>query len=298
MEKGEPLFGGNIKIHFAAAEQIEFSLILRESGIHYFLWTIFPFIGDYFNLSPFPVTVKSIFSPRVLEKISKHTIMDSGLFTLMFGAHAGKHDKAYLLEWQDALMNFVITNKLTSTCVEVDCQKVLGPDEAWELRYRMRDKLPNRQINVFHLEDGQKGLDRMIEFSNYIAISVPELRIARGKAHKEDVYRLASYIKDKKPEIDIHLLGCTEKSLLNRCRFCSSSDSTSWQGVNRFGSIMGYATRHLKQETLDEAIPAIKKALYYCHIIPTRKRLRYYGNYYLAGLLHKKMYEQCAGGQD
>jgi hypothetical protein len=216
----------------------------------------------------------------------------------MFGARAGKRDKTYLLEWQDALMNFVIENKLKSTCVEVDCQKVLGPDEAWELRYRMRDKLPNRQINVFHLEDGQKGLDRMIEFSDYIAISVPELRIVKGKTHKEDVYRLACYIKEKKPEIDIHLLGCTAKNILNRCRFCSSSDSTSWQQVNRFGSIMGYATRHLKQEALNEAVPAIKKVLYYCHIEPTKKRLVNYGNYYLSGLLHKKMYEQCAGGQD
>jgi hypothetical protein len=292
------LFGGNIKVHFAGAEQIEFSLVVHEAGVNYFLWTVFPFIGDRFNLSPFPITVKSLFPPRVLEKISRHTIMDSGLFTLMFGAHAGKRNKAYLLEWQNALMDFVINNRLMSTCVEVDCQKVLGPNEAWEFRRRMRDKLPNRQINVFHLEDGQKGLDRMIEFSNYMAISVPELRIVKGKSYKEDVYRLAYYIKNRKPEIDIHLLGCTEKGLLNCCRFCSSSDSTSWQGVNRFGSIMGYATRHLKPEALNEAVPAIKKALYYCHIEPTKKRLAYYGNYYLAGLLYKKMYEQCAGGQD
>jgi hypothetical protein len=293
------LFGGNIKVHFAGAEQIDYTLVLYEAGVKYFLWTVFPFIGDRFNLDPFPITVKSLFPPRVLEKVSRHTIMDSGLFTLMFGARAGKRDKPYLLAWQDALISFVIDHKLESTCVEVDCQKVLGPDEAWELRYRMKDKLPNRQIHVFHLEDKQKGLDRMIEFSDYIAISVPELRIAKGKTHKEDVYRLAYYIKNRKPEIDIHLLGCTEKSLLNRCRFCSSSDSTSWQGVNRFGSIMGYATRHVKKEALyEEAIPAIKKVLYYCHTELTQKRLDYYGNYYLAGLLHKKMYEQCAGGQD
>jgi hypothetical protein len=151
------LFGGNIKVHFAGAEQIDYSLILHEAGVQYFLWTVFSFIGDRFNLSPFPVTVKSLFSPRVLEKISKHTIMDSGLFTLMFGAHAGKRDKLFLLEWQNALINFVIENKLKSTCVEVDCQKVLGPAESWILRRRMKDTLPNRQINVFHLEDGQKG---------------------------------------------------------------------------------------------------------------------------------------------
>jgi hypothetical protein len=61
---------------------------------------------------------------------------------------------------------------------------------------------------------------------------------------------------------------------------------------------MGYATRHIKKEALEKAIPDIKKVLYYCHIEPTEKRLIYYGNYYVAALLHKMMYEKCAGGQD
>ncbi len=39
---------------------------------------------------------------------------------------------------------------------------------AWDFRQRMKKDLPNnRIINVFHLEDGMKGLDRMIEFAEY-----------------------------------------------------------------------------------------------------------------------------------
>jgi hypothetical protein len=61
---------------------------------------------------------------------------------------------------------------------------------------------------------------------------------------------------------------------------------------------MGYATRHIKREALESAMPAIKKVSYLCHKKPTKTRMDYYGNYYIAALLYKKMYEQCAGGQD
>jgi hypothetical protein len=292
------VLGGNIKIHFAASEQVDFALIAHEAGVKYFLWTVFPFICGYFNMDTYSITVDSLFPPRVLEKISNHAIMDSGLFTLMFGAHAGKRDKAFMEKYQEALIDFVTSHKLKSACVEIDCQKILGPEEAWQFRRRMRDALPNRQINVMHYEDGQKGLDRLIEFSDYMGISVQEIHKNAGKDYKKRTYELASYIKNKKPETDIHLLGATDKWLLNQCRFCTSADSTSWMGVNRYGSLMGYATRHIKKEALANAAPAIRKVLYYCHKEPTKARLAYYGNYYVAALLFKKLYERCAGGQD
>jgi hypothetical protein len=292
------LFGGNIKVHFAAAEQIDFALIAHEAGVQYFLWTVFPFISDYFNLSHYSITVNRLFPPRVLEKISRHTIMDSGLFTLMFGAHAGKRDKIFMEKYQEALIDFVVSHELKSVCVEIDCQKILGTKEAWNFRRRMRDRLPNRQINVLHYEDGQKGLDRLIEFTDYMGISVQEIHKKTGKDYKEHTYKLVSYIKNKKPDVDIHLLGATDKYLLNQCRFCTSADSTSWMGVNRFGSILGYATHHIRKEALENAAPSIKKVLYYCHKAPTKNRMQYYGNYYIAAQLYKKIYEQCAGGQD
>jgi hypothetical protein len=151
---------------------------------------------------------------------------------------------------------------------------------------------------VFHIEDGQKGLDRLIEFSDYLAIGAPELRRVKGKDYKEAVYRLASYIKNRKPDIDIHLLGCTDKSVLNKCRFCASADSTSWEEVNRYGICMGREARYLREESIESAIPHIKKMLYYCHIKPTQKRVKYYGKFHIAASLHKMLYERCAGGQD
>jgi hypothetical protein len=138
-------------------------------------------------------------------------------------------------KWFDALVEFTLKYAVGATCVEVDCQKVLGVEKAWEYRQKMRGLIPNRIINVFHLEDGRKGLDRLIEFSDYLAISVPELRIAKSRTYRQDTYKLAGYIKNKKPDIDIHLLGCSELKMLQKNKFCTSSDSTTYLASKRYG---------------------------------------------------------------
>lgn len=192
--------------------------------------------------------------PRYIDQNNLHTIQDSGLFTLMFGSQKSvQKDEALLNKWYDGLVRFTIEHGAPVTCVEVDCQKLLGPAKAWEFRERLRRDLPkqNRIINVFHLEDGQKGLDRLIEYSEYIAISVPELRFA-GK--KNMVPALARYIKNKKPGIDLHLLGCTELSLLRECSFATSADSTSWKSGNRFGFLKGRHIRTLKREVVQNMV--------------------------------------------
>ena len=190
------MLGDNLKVHFAGSEQIDFSIIAHKAGVNYFLWTCFPFISEQFGIKGYPITCKTLFPPKEIEKFANHSIMDSGLFTLMFGAHKGKRDKQFLMRWQYAMIDFVKSNDIKSTLVECDCQKVLGVEEAWQFRKLFRENVPNQIINVFHYEDGQSGLDRLIEYSDYMAISVPELRIVKPKTYKEDVYRLACYIKN------------------------------------------------------------------------------------------------------
>jgi hypothetical protein len=197
------------------------------ASVRYGLFTVYPFIRKGQNHDrDFIDNVHRYFN---------HAIMDSGLFTLMFGAEKGKKTAAFMDEWIEKLIGFVEGTGFRGTCVEVDCQKILGVKKAWEYREKLKRALPNnRQINVFHIDDGPAGLDRMIEFSDYIAISVPELRATGKKQYTE---RLAHYIKNRKPEIDIHLLGCTEGKLLRALRFCTTSDSTSWKQSSRWGLI-------------------------------------------------------------
>lgn len=288
----------NIKVHWAGGEVIQQYIIAHTLGVQYTLYTAFPFVermvfDKYVSpLIPFKwMTKPAIELPQELFKHNRHVIQDSGLFTLMFGARKGKKDEALINKWYDALVEFTLNHECPVTCVEVDCQKVLGVEKAWEFRERMRNDLPNnRIINVFHLEDGQKGLDRLIEFSEYIAISVPELRIANKKNF---VPQLARYIKKKKPDIDIHLLGCTELALLNECNFCTSADSTTWTCHKRFGFIEGRHVSGIQTEKIKEIVGTENYNIF-----------REYHNemnvntLVLSTLMLKSKYEKAAGNQD
>lgn len=239
----------NIKVHFAGCENTpQFKMIL-STNVKYTLYTCFPFVERMtFGKGKFPIMPCDI-EPKLIPKYvtdnSKHCIQDSGLFTLMFGAGKDiKITESLINKWYDNLVSFTLNNNNNATCVEVDCQKILGFEKAWDYRQKLRNDLPNRIINVFHKEDGQKGLDRLIEFSDYIAISVPELR-SLGK--KNSTIQIADYIKNKKPNIDIHLLGCTDLKLLKRLSFCSSADSTSWTSAKRYGFIKKHKISNIKE---------------------------------------------------
>lgn len=295
-----------LKVHFAGAEQFTYAQIYREAGVRYALFTVFNFICADFGIkgTPQQPRVDHIFPPAFVESRFRHSIMDSGLFTLMFGAHAGKRDRRFIGAWFERLVDFVRTNRLKSAIVEVDCQKVLGTAEAWRLRERLRDALPNnRTINVFHVEDGHKGLDRLIEFSEYLAISVPELRICRPKTFAQDVERLARYVKTRKPEIDLHLLGCTQKNILRSCRdLATSADSTSHQSATRYGQCLGRRTNSLKPSErarlVRESRPFLERLEreFRRPVSPNFKR--WVVEALLATRLHKRLYESLAGNQE
>jgi len=185
----------NIKVHFAGAENlIRSNLILNGSGSNYSLFTIFPFLCDKFNIKHGyqnkGLSYSEVSNNNYLN--SKHCIQDSGLFSLMFGSYKGIKDEKFINNWYYNLIETTLSGGFKGTVVEVDCQKVLGVKKAWDLRIKMKNNLPNnRQINVFHKEDGQKGLDQLIEFSDYIAISVPELR---SLGQKNYTNKIAYYI--------------------------------------------------------------------------------------------------------
>ena len=106
MAKEEPLFGKNIKVHFAGTEQPQHCLVCKYEDIKYCLFTVFPYISKKMGIEPFP-SYGNLFSPPVLQQFTKHTIMDSGLFTLMFGAKAGKRDEKFMDAWLELLCAFV-----------------------------------------------------------------------------------------------------------------------------------------------------------------------------------------------
>ena len=302
------MLGENIKVHFAGSDNsLPHYLAMQLAGVNYSLFTCYGFIEKKEPDSKMKFSEDQLFIPKVIEKQRKNVIMDSGLFTLMFGA--GKNKKLTLddlIKWQDTTASFLHQNKLSCMCVEIDCQKLLGVKEAWFLRERMKKVMPNnRHINVWHLEDGKKGLDRLIEYSDYIAISVPELRIQRRGRHGQVTIQLANYIKNKKPEIDIHLLGCTEIKILEQTRFCTSSDSTAWLKANKHGTIYHnkktYHVNHIADEQREKITPSILEL--YEKVKPpafgamTEKTLKYTQDAYFSVLLNLNRYIKACGSQ-
>lgn len=296
---------GNLKVHFAGLENESFARILHYGGgVKYGLFTVFPFIAPKAGIKPMKMGDCTHNTIVFLEEVMNHVIMDSGLFTLLFGAHAKKRTPEFIEKWYELYVEFAKNYTKTSTLVEIDCQKILGSDKAHKYRERLRKDLPNRrQINVFHLEDGQRGLDRIIEFSDYIALSVPELRVNKKSDY---LIRLANYIKNKKPNIDIHLLGCTSSHILKELYFTTSSDSTSWQQVNRFGVLSynhGSGTKriknsHIKEEVLKKNQKETINMFKAINIESNKKRLDYYTKYIIAAQLLKKQYTYYAGDQN
>lgn len=282
----------NIKFHYAGVENLKFYQITHTFGVNYFLYTAYPFVSELLKSrsSIEDIDYKHL---RHLSSNCKHVIQDSGLFTLMFGAMKGKKDAALMNKWYDNLVNFTLACNNGATVVEIDCQKVLGVEAAWEFRKRMRKDLPksNRIINVFHLEDGMKGLDRLIDFSEYIAISVPELRFA-GKSNY--VGKIARYIKKRKPTIDIHLLGCTEKDLLKQNTFCTSADSTSWLSSVRYGFIKQRHIRNIKTEKIIQLIGEER----YKYLLSLNFNQNYLNALPLGITMLKKSYQDICGNQD
>ena len=216
-----------MKIHFAGADGNQANINLFNAGIKYRL-------NSYHYLKK-----KKNFDYKLLDQYN-HAIVDSGLFTLMFGSDKGSKKKyeteedffQYMVEYCDWINKYDWKN---TSFVECDVQKKLSSETAWEFRKEMKSRVNNGLImNVYHLED--ENPDKLIEYADYIAISLPELRFNLSDKER---WNLTKYIatkatlKGKK----VHLLGCTEKKYLEYFQFAFSCDSTSWTSPFRYGEI-------------------------------------------------------------
>lgn len=298
------MFGRNCKVHFAGSDgQENFYAALNAADVNYRLYSCYKYIVSKKPDSDFRLPDNHVIKAQCKEQ--KHTIQDSGFFSLLYGAKRVENISFdYTKQWQDKLIEFVRQNELNCTIIEVDCQRVLGVEEAWYFRERMKQLLPNnRQINVWHLPDGKKGLDRLIEFSDYIALGPYEWRRAGRTDYKsEDVKYVTHYIKNKKPEIDIHLLGCTDAKILRENSFVTSTDSTSWlQGV-QYGSIDdGIQKKHIRnfrKDLFDERQERVLQELQRRGAAGKSGSLKYATNASLCATICKNRYSLLAGPQD
>lgn len=215
-----------MKVHFATAN-LHYLAVLQKH-VNYTLFS-YHYIKDL-KVSDQKEIIR-------LLNLARHAIVDSGLFTLMFGGDKSKpKSQTEIYSLMVAYANFIKSSGYRHSFVEFDVQKIFGSDVAWEFRKDLRrlSNPNNTIINVYHLEDGNP--DKLISFSDYVAVSVPELRI---HCSKKELIATGDYILKKalRKGIRVHMLGCTQSSLIKRWNVAYSCDSSSWLSALRYGEL-------------------------------------------------------------
>lgn len=177
-------------------------------------------------------------------------IIDSGLFSVMFGTEErlGVQIKSYAdcVRWARNYLARLEEVGWRGFWVEVDAQKVIGADMTWMLRRDTVDKDPSRAIVVWHVEDGDEGLTRMVERYPYISLGCVELTRLYGP------HRLIPALDDRMrfirntarrlgvPMPRVHMLGASNPKIIEPMARTGaySSDSTSWLSATKYGKCM------------------------------------------------------------
>ena len=166
-----------------------------------------------------------------LRCLGAEWIMDSGLFTMMFGAGKGKtYTKADLLAYTDRYIADMHTMDFRHTIVEMDVHKILGMEHVQDFRDKFeKDWSVERTMFVWHLEEKVEGLRTLAKRYPYIALSVPELRRAASTVGPliPCVKKLVGVALAANPKVKIHLLGCTQSRAM-QLPGVYSCDSSSW----------------------------------------------------------------------
>lgn len=194
------------------------------------------------------------FNPKWVDWYNKTKkgdwIMDSGLFTMMFGAGSGKDYKEEdLIEYTHKYINDLKTIKYSHYVVEMDVHKIFGLESLKRFRHIFKQKYDiEKTIYVWHIEEGEQGFINLCKTYPYIAISIPELRIVlKGKNNLEQMTKKLIRLANKiNPNIKIHLLGCTQQNLMEQKGYYSC-DSTSWFSSARYGTASFFNGSKLQQ---------------------------------------------------
>lgn len=173
-------------------------------------------------------------------------IVDSGLFSFMFGSEQGKMPETYdaYRDYTRKYLDDMAAWGLDCYLVEADTQRLLGMEATFKLREEFKP-LGERCMYVWHQPEGLDGLVKLAKEVDFLGIGLPELRmIASGgasaasqstrvdKMANDLMRRVHKACGDSPPRI--HLLGCTVASLMETT-LAWSCDSTSWLAGVKYG---------------------------------------------------------------
>jgi hypothetical protein len=234
-----------MKIFLAGCEDFQFLYLTEVVNHPYNLFSYY----HWLNTAP----KDKVRVDEIWERFPQEIICDSGLFTLMFGAgKGGSYDLPYMKTYTEKYISTARNFKCKNvTIVESDVHKLLGMDAVFELRKYFEDS-GMKVLYVWHREEEIDGLYRMAEKYDYIAISVPELRIlCKGKVRYQDAVKdlELKIFKNTSKLPRIHLLGNTVMQTM-QTNISYSCDSTSWLSGGRYGRYIHYIDGRLTAKKL------------------------------------------------
>lgn len=239
-----------MKIFLATCEQYDRYICATVAGVKNVLMS-------YYHANIDSKNTKMIFNS--VNAHDQELICDSGLFTMMFGAGKGKtytRDDiiTYTKEYISDAKRFGVNNV---TFVEMDTHKILPLKDLFEIRKMFEDS-GLRVLYAWHKEEGIDGLYRMAEKYDYIALSIPELRIlCKGKSTryqdltKDLLYKIRKNVS-KFPKI--HLLGNTVMETMDTS-LTYSCDSSSWTYGIRHARTTFFSNGEIKQKYFGKDTP-------------------------------------------
>ena len=216
----------------------------------------------------------------------KDTILDSGLFSLLFGA--GKTMGAEVVDrYCDFYFDFLSNSGYTGKFVELDLQNLKGIKETQIWRDRFEDAFGwERGMVVWHHIDGKDGMKHMAERYPYVAISVPELKKRYGTRgasyYASDLIDIA---KEANSDVQLHMLGCCQASFLGRNMEWDTCDSTSWMAPGAWGRLAALVGENISKmkSTVDIDINQLKKLTSEAHFQQYLRDLDEYRNLFFDG---------------
>lgn len=176
--------------------------------------------------------------PNHLDAIN-HFLLDSGIFSLVYGAAKGRISDQQIIDYTDRYADYVQQFHIKHY-FEMDLDAIIGEKQVRILRDRLESKVGWQCIPVWHINRGKNGYLADIKDHPYIAIA--GLANYRGKGRKI-LEPLFPWLIDQAHEHHswIHALGYTNMSKLQSGKYrFDSVDSTAWVFGNMSGTIFTF----------------------------------------------------------
>lgn len=296
-----------MKIFLALTADAKYPLVPHELRYPYRLCS-------YFYLQDEPPKVLKLHLETQQDPGSEW-IMDSGLFSYMFGAAKGQlkgYDdfKRYACTYVEKMHKWGWKHAI----VECDAQRILGIDATNKLRDEVFRQSGFEVIYTWHIPEGEDGLLELAKREKRLALSVPEFRqVSGGGAQatgqvKKMILRGLSIIRKAGTNPRVHLLGNTENKLVTMP--ADSCDSSTWTSAARwgFGQLYDHEKRQLGQASIyspkwrvwrewcfDHFPNAFARLQAQCH---TTAQRAYFDNVACSAIAMMMLNERLNGGED